>query len=257
MKTTDCAALLSDLESGICEIKNRAQRHVAELDAKIHEINAKLASLGKEIPRDAFVRQVIEDVRRSVAYEKVSTDKRALGAAQLNAHFEMRSLQAVNGDGSPDYVFRPKRILNIFDHDTKATALIAALPDLFEPAIEAWAGRLADDLGLPKEGSIEDLQRRQSSLQAELEELIAARERSRASLSSIMEASLTPLLDEQKFLRMIGKLPPESVAQGPSGRPAGVYDADGNPQAAIGSDGYRRYWDHRHAVEAEEQARNT
>jgi hypothetical protein len=248
--TTD--HVLSDLQKSIADLQARARTHVDTLDERIRALAAKQGALGKQIPREAFVAKIVADVRDTAAADGILATSRAKAAAHLHAHVPIRRLHAVNYSGVPDFITSGPRPLQILDHQTPALALVGMLPELFEPAIAAWAGKLADELGLPATGSIEKVGAEYARLQTEIEGLTAERETAKLQLSELVTVAGSPFIDQESFKRMRGELPPlsEPIQEDKNSRPVGVYDEDGRPQSAIGSDGWNEYWAKRRAADA-------
>lgn len=246
-------AIMSDLQQSISDLQARARQHVNSIDARIHELSAKQSAL--KIPRAAFVAKILEDIRKSARGDAVLMERRAKQAQALHAHFPTRRAHSVRVDGTVDFVTSDPRSLEIIDYKDSPLALVGMLPELFEPAITSWAERLANELGLPTTGSIDQVRKQSDALQAEIETLSNEREAAKAQLSKLIEVSGSPFISEEAFKRMRGELPPafEPLPESTE-RPAGVYAADGAPVGTIGSDGWNEYWAKRRAAEDAEAA---
>lgn len=247
-------AILSDLQKSISDLQARARQHVDSIDARIRELVAKQSAL--KIPKAAFVAKILDDIRESAAGDAVLMKGRAKQASALHAHFPTRRAESVNFSGSPDFLTIHPKDLRILDYKDSPLALVGMFPELFEPAIEAWAEKLADELGLPATGNLDQVRKQFDALQAEIEALSGEREKAKAQLSELIDVSGSAFIDQDTFLRMRGEIEPLSEPfKGHKGNIPQVLDGEtGLPKTAIGGDAWNEFWAHRRAEEEAEAA---
>ncbi|HRQ58255.1 MAG TPA: hypothetical protein PLN31_12625 [Azoarcus taiwanensis] len=256
--TTAPAPQLRDIQKSVADLQARAHTHIAGLDEQIRAIQQQLTEIERQVPRAAFIQKVIDDARACADDANVRhATAAAKGFGNLRQHVPLTSITGTNATGATQWsASHPHQFgRQIFPYDIPAAALIGLLPELFEPAITAWANRLADELGLPDSGSVEALQVEHESLSIKLKSLDEARTEARTQLAQLVEVCITPYADDDHLKRITGQLPPmfEPFPEADQ-RPAGVYDENGQIKAAIGSDGWRQFWARRHAEEAAEEA---
>ena len=246
--------VIVDLQKSIVDLQTRARKHVDGLDERLRALVIKQGAL--KIPKAAFVAKVLEDIRKAASAGAVLAESRAKSAQSLKAHFPIRHIHSVNFNGEPDFVTSEPGTLNVLDYKSTALDLVGMLPNLFEPALEAWAGKLADELGLPATGNIADVRKEFNSIQAKIEMLSAERMKAQEQLSELVSVTSSPFIDQEAFMRLRGELPPlgEAYPEDKNARPVGVYDEHGKPKSAIGSDGWNEFWAKRRAEDAAEKA---
>lgn len=254
--TTTTAPQLRDIQKSITDLQAHARQHIASLDDKIRIIQNKLTEIERQVPRAAFIQKVIDDARLRADDSNVRyTTSAAKGFGNLRRHVPLTTIAGVNANGTTQWTDSYPHMSggHIFPYDIPAATLIGLFPELFEPAITAWANRLADELGLPDSGSIDALQAEHARLTAELKSIDQARAEARQQLAQLVEVSITPYGEDDHLKRVTGQLPPafEPLAESDQ-RSAGVYDENGQIKAAIGTDAWRQFWAQRHAEEAAE-----
>lgn len=245
---------LTDIQKSIADLKSRAEKHIAGLDAQMRTIQDQLTTLERRVPRQVFVQKILDDVR---AWAGADTLRRATssakGKASLRAYVPLERQAGTNGDGRENWTATEPWEHNrtpIFAYDAPASALIGLFPEVFEPSIIAWANRMADELDLPDTGTVEELQAEHQRLTAKLKALLEARAEARGQFSQLVNVSISPFINDDC------KTDAPEPTPAPPARPAGVYNADGTPATsmAIGSDGWNEYWAYRRAEEAREKA---
>lgn len=256
--TTTPTPQLRDIQKSISDLQARARQHIASLDDKIGTLQNKLTEVERQVPRAAFIQKVLDDARRCADDSNVRhATSAAKGFGSLRWHVPLTTISGANAKGNTQWNDSYPHMTGgqIFPYDIPAAALIGLFPELFEPAITAWAHRLADELGLPDTGSVDALHAEHARLTSELKSIDQARAEARQQLAQLVEVSITPYAEDDHLKRITGQLPPafEPLPEGDQ-RPVGVYGEDGQIKAAIGSDAWRQFWAQRHAEEAAEEA---
>lgn len=254
--TTTLAPAMRDIQKSISDLQSRARQHIASLDQKIRTLQNKLTEVERQVPRAAFIQKVLDDARMRADDSDVRhATSAAKGFGSLRRHVPLTTISGVDATGNTQWRDSYPHMTGgqIFPYDIPAATLIGLFPELFEPAITAWANRLADELGLPDTGSVEALHAEHARLTSELKSIDQARAEARQQLAQLVEVSITPYAEDDHLKRITGQLPPafEPLPESDS-RPVGVYDENGQIKAAIGSDAWRQFWAQRHAEEAAE-----
>ena len=187
---------LKSFEDGLADLRNKAAAYLRQLDDSIAAKFAEQQQLQRNsVPRQAFIDRVTNEVMQSgrAAAEAGHVYASAAAASRLSAHGVIRATAGTNAQGIPEYVSKHDHRLDILAHDTPALALVGMLPSLFEPAIRAWAGSIADEHNLPAEGNVADLLAQHERLQDEIEELAGQRFEATARLSELArEKNIAP-----------------------------------------------------------------
>lgn len=238
--------ILSQLDT----LKTEARAAVAALDAQIRDKHAQLDRLLKSVRQTDAAALIAADLRRQVGEWRAKLANRAATAANLRTHAEITMQTGVNGDGSPMYATSTPSRLDILEYDAPGIAALALLWD--EERIEAWAQEQAAAAGCPAMGKpIAELKEAADALHAEFVQLNDQRAQARAALSNLIDMELSPLIDGEQIARMHA---PQPDGQRDQVEQVGVFDAQGNPLSAAGSDGYGRFWEDRRRAEALERA---
>lgn len=239
-------SILSQLDT----LKTEARAAVAALDEQIRDRHAQLDRLMKSVRQTDAAALIVADLRRQVSEWRAKLARRAAAAANLLAHVEITRQTSVSGDGTPVYETRAPHALDIVEHNASGIAVLALLWD--EERIEAWAQEQAAAAGCPALGkSIAELKQAADTLHAEIVELNDQRAQARAALANLIDMELSPLIDGEQLARMHA---PEPAGQRDQQERFGVFDAQGKPVSAAGSDGYVRFWEDRQRTEALERA---
>ncbi len=245
---------LPDIQKAISGLRIRAEKHISDLDAQMRAINDQLRTIELRVPRQVFVRKILDDASRFARNKDVGfVTSAAKGKSFLMEYVPLEKASHTDANGVQCWTttdpFQRGRD-PVFADDIPACALIGLFPEVFEPSIIAWANRLADELDLPDTGTIEELQAEHERLTTKLKALAEARAAAREQFSQLVNVSISPFIIDD------GNTDAPEPTPAPPQRSAGVYNADGTPATsmAIGSDGWREYWAYRRAEEAREKA---
>lgn len=244
MPKTTPAPLAAGITQQIEALARQAEQGLAALDQRIAELRGRHEALTRHVSAHDAAAAIVADIQASIQRDYERIIAAAQPAAFLKQHAPHRRVMAINGAGQYEiHTSTPAPRLGILDNRPPG-ALFAAL---IEPGrLEAWALGLARAAGCPDEAPPPaDIAQQADALMAELENLLAERADAAAAFEGLLGESAHVAEIAAAVRRMHAPLAEGKPDEPSSTRPAGVYDADGKPLSAIGSDGWREAMEYR------------
>lgn len=191
MTPNETNEMLADFAKEHQQFKQKAQLLIENLDAEIESKQKEYDQLLLSVNVDDAVSLILADCDRTTGSALEKTRKVVSMAGVLSTHVPVERIGGYNGNGEPFYsVVEPKPIGLL--HGLSAIDLVAMLPNLFRPAIEAWARSVLIENGCSEKGAhVPDLHQRAGGLIGEIKALNEQRSQAASTLRNLIDEELT------------------------------------------------------------------
>ena len=253
---TTNSELADGIQRQILQLANQARDGLQALDERITQLRERHAAIVARVDQGTAAAAIVGDVEAFIEDDADMIRRTATAAAFAGNHVALNEICAIRGDGTYDVrKSSPRSRLGIFSGRDFSPAVLLEILDPDRRMLRAWAMKVAAEAGCPKTGpSPAEIAELGDELMREILDLMAERQDAERAFQSLLGESAGAIEAAQAMKRMLSPVA-EGKPDGPSStKPAGVYDADGKPLSAIGSDAWRDTMAHR--ARMEDQARS-
>lgn len=244
--TAPTAQLANNVQEQILALANQARDGLAAIDAHLAQLRARHDQVTALVDVQTAADKIVDDIMRSAADDARMIRATAKAAVHASHHTRFRQIKGFNGAGNLDVTEAgPPPRLGIMDGRVSAAALLAILDPTGEK-LRAWAEGIAHEAGCPKTGpSPAAIAAEAEAIMGEILQWTEERQDAQRSFESLLGQSGAAIEAAQALRRMHAPVAEGQPPAPSSTKPAGVYDADGKPLSAIGSDGWREAMEYR------------
>lgn len=244
---TTNSELADGIQRQILQLADQARDGLQALDERITQLRERHAAIVARVDQGTAAAAIVGDVEAFIEDDADMIRRTATAAAFAGNHVALNEICAIKGDGTYDVrKSSPSSRLGIFSGRDFSPAVLLEILDPDRRLLRAWAMKVAAEAGCPKTGpSPAEIAEHGDELMREILDLMAERQDAERAFQSLLGESAGAIEASQAMKRMLSPVAEGKPDVPSSTRPAGVYDADGKPLSAIGSDPWHAAMEHR------------